>query len=77
MVTFVLCLILSLWIAAIAVLSVQNATAVSVQFLWFRSVELPLGVILAFSVAAGLLSVAVTQLPWQEPSRSNSTEDES
>lgn len=74
MVTLLLCLILSAWIAAIAILSVQNATAIAVQFLWFRSIDLPLGVILAFSVVLGLLSVAVAQLLWRR-SPSNSTGD--
>lgn len=74
MVTLVLCLILSAWIATIAILSVQNATAIAVQFLWFRSIDLPLGVILAFSVVVGLLGVAVAQLLWR-PSTSNSTGD--
>jgi len=69
MVMLVLYLILSLWIAAIAILSVQNATAVAIQFLWFRSVELPLGVILAFGTGIGLLSVAVVRLLWQLTSR--------
>lgn len=76
MVMLVLCLILSIWIAAIAILSVQNAIAVSVQFFWFRSIELPLGIILAFSVVIGLLTVAVAQLPSPGLSRTHSIEEE-
>jgi len=68
MIMLVLSLILSFWIAAIAILSVQNATAVAIQFLWFRSLELPLGVILAFCIGAGLLAVGVLRLLWQPAS---------
>ena len=62
MINLLICLILSSWVAAIAILSVQNATAVSVEFLLFKSIQMPLGIVLAFSVAVGLLSVAVAQV---------------
>jgi uncharacterized integral membrane protein len=52
----------ALWIAAIAILSVQNATAVSLQFLAFRSVPMPIGVVLAFSAALGMVGGAVSQV---------------
>jgi uncharacterized integral membrane protein len=52
----------ALWIAAIAILSVQNATAVSLQFLAFRSVPMPIGVVLAFSAALGMVGGAVGQV---------------
>ena len=45
----------ALWIVAIAILSVQNATPVSLKFLGMQSVELPVGVILSFGVAGGML----------------------
>jgi hypothetical protein len=48
LVTFLLVCLPALWIAAIAILSVQNATPVALQFLWFESVELPVGVVLSF-----------------------------
>ncbi|MCC5897798.1 MAG: DUF1049 domain-containing protein [Phormidium sp. BM_Day4_Bin.17] len=49
----------ALWVAAIAILAVQNATAVSVQFLMFASVPIPLGTLMAFSGALGLLTGAI------------------
>nr|WP_238718039.1 LapA family protein [Petrachloros mirabilis] len=57
--------ILGAWVVAIAVLSVQNATAVSVRFLLWRSVPLPVGVILAFAVGVGVLLVAMAKILWQ------------
>ncbi|TVR14928.1 hypothetical protein [Sodalinema gerasimenkoae] len=49
----------ALWVAAIAILAVQNATAASVQFLMFASVPIPLGTLMAFSGALGLLTGAI------------------
>ena len=58
--------ILAFWISAIAILAVQNATPISLRFLFFESVQLPVGVILAFSLSLGLLGAAlfkpITQL---------------
>jgi lipopolysaccharide assembly protein A len=43
------------WVMAIALLSVQNATLVSLKFLVWRSIELPWGLILAGAVGIGFL----------------------
>ncbi len=79
MINLLICLILSLWVSAIAILSVQNVAPVSLQFLFFRSIELPVGVVLALSMSAGLLGVAVAQLLWKLVNRqsdSSPTDDE-
>lgn len=59
-----LVLVPALWVVAIAIVSVQNATPVSVQFLTFRSVELPVGVLLSFGVAGGMAITAVFLQLW-------------
>ncbi len=51
--------IVAFWISAIAILAVQNATPIALKFLFFESIQLPLGVILAFSVVSGLLAAAL------------------
>jgi|AGSF01.1.fsa_nt_gi Protein of unknown function (DUF1049). len=51
--------ILAFWISAIAIVAVQNATPISLRFLFFESVQLPVAVILAFSVVLGLLGGAL------------------
>lgn len=48
-------LILTFWFSLIAVVSIQNFESISLQFLWFQSLELPLGVLLTFSVCFGLI----------------------
>ncbi|MDJ1177770.1 lipopolysaccharide assembly protein LapA domain-containing protein [Roseofilum sp. BLCC_M91] len=58
-----LSLLLSIWISAIAILSVQNATPVSLKFLLFESVEIPIGILLAFSASLGLLA-GLLIVPW-------------
>lgn len=61
---FFLSLMISLGIVAIAILSVQNATAVTIQFFAWQSVELPLGIVLTFAFALGLLIVALIRPVW-------------
>ena len=43
----------ALWILAIALLSVQNASLVSLKFLMLRSIDLPWGLVLAGGVGIG------------------------
>jgi uncharacterized integral membrane protein len=52
-------LIMAIWIGAIAILAIQNYTLVSLRFLVAQSFELPVGIVLAFSVAAGLVASAI------------------
>ncbi|MDT9176646.1 MAG: LapA family protein [Limnospira sp. PMC 1291.21] len=52
-------LILAVAIVAVAILSVQNATPVSLQFMIFESINIPVGVVLAFSLAIGLIAGAI------------------
>ncbi|MBE9192760.1 LapA family protein [Gloeocapsopsis crepidinum LEGE 06123] len=64
--------ILAGWVVAIAIISVQNATPVSLRFLTFQSIQLPAGLVLAFSAALGMLAMASTQPLWIAGSRRNS-----
>ncbi|WP_448571810.1 lipopolysaccharide assembly protein LapA domain-containing protein [Trichothermofontia sp.] len=57
-------LIVASWVSAIAIVSVQNATPVTLQFLVWRSVPIPFGVVLAFSVTAGAVVMALVQGLW-------------
>ncbi|HBW91233.1 MAG TPA: DUF1049 domain-containing protein, partial [Cyanobacteria bacterium UBA11149] len=58
-------IIVSGWICAIAILSVQNYTAVSVRFLRFESIGIPVGIVLAFAVGVGLIVGAIAPWLWQ------------
>ena len=64
MVPLLASLILSAWVVAIAIISVQNFAPVSFEFLLFKSVEIPFGIVLAFSVGLGVVGMAVVQLLW-------------
>ncbi len=57
-------LIVGIWVIAIAILSVQNATPVSLRFLTFQSIQLPVGLVLAFSAGLGIMGMALTQPLW-------------
>ncbi|MDS3860335.1 LapA family protein [Thermosynechococcaceae cyanobacterium BACA0444] len=47
--------VIALTVIGIAILSVQNASPAVVSFLFWQSISLPLGVILALTFAIGLL----------------------
>jgi len=63
-VNLVLSIILALWIMAIAIISVQNATPVSLRFLTFESIQIPVGLVLAFCVAVGMIVMSILQPLW-------------
>lgn len=51
--------ILALWVSGIGILSVQNATPISLKFISFQSIQMPVGVILSFSVSVGVVISAI------------------
>jgi lipopolysaccharide assembly protein A len=55
MVNVVISTISATWIAIIALLSVQNASLVSLKFVFWKSIDLPWGLVLAGAVAIGFL----------------------
>lgn len=55
MTRFFTSLIVAVWVSAIALIAIQNATPVSLQFLGLRTVELPIGLVLAFSASLGMI----------------------
>jgi uncharacterized integral membrane protein len=59
--TLITSLILTVWIGAIALVAVQNAGSVSLRFLNFQLVEMPFGLILAFSAGLGIAGMAIAQ----------------
>jgi uncharacterized integral membrane protein len=55
-------LVPALWVIAIAIIAVQNATPVSFRLLNLQSIEIPFGLLLAFCAAAGMLLAALVLL---------------
>ncbi|MBW4576839.1 MAG: LapA family protein [Aphanothece sp. CMT-3BRIN-NPC111] len=55
-------LVLAIAVGAIAILSVQNATLVSLRLLSFESIQLPVGVVLAFSAGVGVIGGTIAPL---------------
>lgn len=47
-------ILIGAWLIAVATLSIQNVTPLSVRFLSFQSVEIPFGILLTFAVVVGL-----------------------
>ncbi|MGF1568007.1 MAG: hypothetical protein ACFCVD_08035 [Nodosilinea sp.] len=59
MIRLLFALIPALWVVAIAIIAVQNATPISLQLLNLQSIEIPFGVLLAFCAAAGMVAAAI------------------
>ncbi|MBD2460399.1 LapA family protein [Oscillatoria sp. FACHB-1407] len=74
MANFIVSIIIAFWIMAIALISVQNAAPVTLRFLTFQSVQMPLGIVVAFGAAIGTVGMALI-LPSLKPSRSAARED--
>lgn len=65
MTRFLTSLILALWVSAIALIAIQNAAPVSLQFLNVQTIEIPLGLVLAFSASIGMVATAAVLNFWQ------------
>lgn len=63
--------VVALWVVAMAILSVQNATPVFLRFLSFQSIQMPVGVVLAISAGIGLIGGAMAQLLWPRSDNPN------
>lgn len=59
--TLITACIIALWIGAIALVAIQNAAPVALKFLAFQTIELPFGLLIAFSVILGILGTAILQ----------------
>jgi uncharacterized integral membrane protein len=70
--------VVAIWVVAIAILSVQNATPVSLKFFNFTSIQLPVGLVLAFSAGLGIIGIALIQPLWSlaSPQQGNNSDDE-
>lgn len=67
--TILLVLISAIWVIAIAILSVQNATPVTIRFLGLQSVEMPFGVALSMFVAGGMTATVALLLLFKPQKR--------
>ncbi len=55
-------LILAGWIGTAAIISVQNFQPVSFKILTLQSIEIPFGVVLAFSAGFGAIAAAIVPI---------------
>ncbi|MBW4442290.1 MAG: DUF1049 domain-containing protein [Plectolyngbya sp. WJT66-NPBG17] len=59
--TLITACIVAVWIGAISLIAVQNAAPIALKFLAFQTIELPFGLVIAFSVMLGILGTAIAQ----------------
>lgn len=77
MVNFVVSSLTAIWVSAIALLSVQNATPVTLRLLGFQTVPIPIGLLMGFSASAGLVGTALLTAGGGRPaSRSTNLDDD-
>lgn len=69
MTRFLTSIIVAIWISAIALIAIQNATPISLQFLGLRTVEIPIGLVLAFSASLGMIGTTAVLGVWQAARR--------
>ncbi|MFZ4675149.1 MAG: hypothetical protein ACOYM4_05535 [Nodosilinea sp.] len=62
MIRLVFAVVPAVWVVAIAIIAVQNATPVSFRLITLQSIEMPFGVLLAFCAAAGMVATALVLL---------------
>lgn len=72
-VNLLLSIIVALWIMAIAIVSVQNATPISLRFLTFKSIQIPLGLLLTFFVAFGIIATSLLKPLWAKSNSRKTT----
>lgn len=72
LVPVIVAILFTVWIGIIGILSAQNLTLISLQFLLLKSVSVPLGIALCFCVILGMLSAALFLLILQYASRRRS-----
>ncbi|MBF2063949.1 MAG: LapA family protein [Calothrix sp. C42_A2020_038] len=58
------CLLIAFWVIVIAIVSAQNGEPVSLRFLSYQSIQIPFGLLLAFSAGLGVIGMAVVQTLW-------------
>jgi uncharacterized integral membrane protein len=59
MVKLLTSLLLSAWVCVIAIVAAQNGSPISLYFFNFQSIQIPFGITLAFSAAAGMVGTAI------------------
>jgi uncharacterized integral membrane protein len=57
--------IIAVCLVAIAIISNQNITLVSLQFLSFKSIQLPVGLLFAISAGTGMIAGVIIPLFWR------------
>ncbi|MFM7428100.1 MAG: lipopolysaccharide assembly protein LapA domain-containing protein [Elainella sp.] len=65
MTRFLTSCILALWVSGIAIIAIQNATPVALRLLNAESVAIPLGLVIAFSAALGMVGTSLALGLWQ------------
>lgn len=67
---FLTAMIIASWLSAIAIFSIQNISEVSLRFLVFESIKLPISVLLTFCLGGGVVAGTLVPVFWQSSPKS-------
>ena len=65
----IVAVLIAFWIGAIAIFSIQNITTVSLKFLFWESIKLPIGVLLSFCAGGGFILGSFIPFLFKPPKR--------
>jgi uncharacterized integral membrane protein len=68
MTKLIISIIVAVWVVTIALVSVQNASLVNLRFVFWKSIDLPWGLVLAGAVAIGFIFGGCLPLLGDNPS---------
>ncbi|XTZ09619.1 MAG: lipopolysaccharide assembly protein LapA domain-containing protein [cyanobacterium endosymbiont of Rhopalodia yunnanensis] len=58
-------IMIAFWLGVFAIFSIQNITEISLKFLFFKSIKLPIGVLLSFSMGGGMVLGSLATILWE------------
>lgn len=62
-------IMIAFWLGGIAIFSIQNITEISLKFLIFESIKLPVGVLLSFCMGGGMILGSLASLLWERSNK--------
>lgn len=65
-------LVIAGWLVALSIFSIQNIAEISLKFLIFESIRLPIGVLLSACLGTGIILGAIAPMLFAKPKSKNS-----
>lgn len=63
---FISSVMIATWVIAISVLAIQNIQTVSLKFVFWQSIQFPIGILLAICAGIGFIGGSLLPILWQK-----------